>query len=214
MNLPFSAFRHAGWIAAGLFALAAIAFGALLDGYSHAVYPLALMGARAVPRAAAFNVLAFVVPGLLVAWICMRLRVVLPHASGWTARIGARMVLISAVAFAAQGVLPLDLDDMEGAISARHAAAWMLWWIAFATGGALVAIGLRASADQWQAFGTITLVAAILVPLFALVLALLLPAGIAQRIAFGAWFAWAIAANYAVSRAATSASGSSPTIPM
>ena len=44
---------------------AAIVFALLLDGYSHREFPLALLGAEGVPRALAFNLCAFVLPGML-----------------------------------------------------------------------------------------------------------------------------------------------------
>jgi hypothetical protein len=204
-----SIFRYAGWLAAGLCAVATLGSAAMIDGYSHAQHPPALLGAKAMPHAFAYNLLAFVVPGLLVAWIALRLRERLPEAAGWPARIGAQLMLLSALAFVAQGLLPLDLDDLEGAVSSRHAAAWMLWWIAFGAGGALLALGLRRQ-PPWTSFAATTLLAAAMAPMFALFVSQLLPAGLAQRIAFAIWFAWAIGAGY-VTRSAASASGSSPT---
>lgn len=204
--------RHAGILAATLCATTGAAAATALDGYSHAQYPLAVLGARAVPHALPFNLLAFVLPGLLVAWGMLHLRAALPAAARWPARIGAQMALLSALAFAVQGLLPLDLGDLDGPASRLHAAAWMAWWIAFAGGGALLASGL-ARRPAWGWLATATLLAATLVPACALFVALLLPAGIAQRLAFALWFAWAIAAGMAVSRAAASAPGSSPTAP-
>ncbi len=103
-------------------------------------------------------------------------------------------MLLSALAFVAQGLLPLDLEDLDGAGSSRHAAAWMLWWIAFGAGGALLALGLRRQ-PAWTSFAATTLLAAAMVPMCALLLSQLLPAGLAQRIAFAIWFAWAIGAG-------------------
>lgn len=202
--LILSHLRHAGWLAALLCLLAVLGFAALLEGYSHSQHPPAVLGASAVPHATAFNVLAFVVPGLLVAALSSRLRGQLPVAAGIAARVGVQTIVLSALAFAAQGVLPLDLQDMDGPVSGRHAAAWMLWWIAFAAGGLLLAFGLRRH-PGWKPVARAVTVAAIAVPLLALVLPYLLPAGIAQRAAFAAWFAWATCAGY-VSRSALSAS--------
>ena len=46
---------------------ATLGFGAMLDGFSHATHPVALLGARGVPRWWAFDLFGFVLPGLL-AW--------------------------------------------------------------------------------------------------------------------------------------------------
>lgn len=204
--------RHAGSVAAALCASAGAGYAAALEGYSHAQHPLAVLGARTVPHAVPFNLLAFVLPGLLVAWGMLRLRAALPATARWPARIGTQMALLSALAFAAQGLLPLDLGDMDGPASRRHAAAWTAWWVAFAGGGALLASGL-ARWPAWRRLAAATMLAATMVPAFALFVAVLLPAGIAQRLALALWFAWAIAAGVAVSRAAASAPGSSPTAP-
>lgn len=209
--------RHAAVLAALLAAASAIAFGAQVEGYAHAQHPLALLGAAPLPHALAFNLLAFVLPGLLVASIALRLRMSLaetgaPHALRWYARIGAQLLLIAALAFAMQGLLPLEADDLEGVRSSRHAAAWMVWMIAFVAGGLLFGIGVRA-APPWRAVATMTLGASLALPVLALVLPGLLPAGIAQRLAMALWFAWAIHAGSflarpRVSRSAVSARGS------
>jgi hypothetical membrane protein len=192
--------RYAAVVAALLFTGTALVMAARIEGYSHVLHPLALLGAKPLPGADLFNLLAFVLPGALVAWVAWRVRAMLPAAARWPARIGAQLLWLSALAFALQGVLPLDAGDLDGVRSARHAAAWMVWWIAFAAGGLLLARGLR-GADGWQAIASTSLLAAVLVPLCALVLPQLVPAGIAQRLAFALWFAWAIHAGLAVSRA-------------
>lgn len=210
--------QPAAW-AAAVFALALVVLASGVDGYSHLQHPVAWLGAEPIPNVAGFNLLVFVLPGLLVAWTMLRLRTALPSLGEgpdrpvprWSARLGAQMALLSALAFAMQGVLPLDADDLDGVQSGRHATAWMAWWIAFATGAALLAIGLRGVRAGRRLAATSAL-AAVLVPACALALPQLLPAGLAQRLAFAVWFAWAIhagaAAHRPVSRNAASATGS------
>ena len=201
--------RHAAAWAALVFALALAGFSSGVEGYSHLQHPVAWLGAQPLPHATAFNLLVFVVPGLLVAWMSLRLRAAFSSpgdaggkaSAGWAARIGAQLVLLSALAFALQGILPLDATDLDGPRSGRHAAAWMAWWIAFATGGGLLATGLRGH-RAWRATAKFSLLAAVLVPLCALVLPHLLPAGLAQRLAFAVWFAWAIDAGALLNRSA------------
>jgi hypothetical protein len=201
--------RHAAVLATLLFAAAAVGFATRVADYSHALHPLSLLGAMQMPYGSAFNWMAFVLPGGLVAWVALRLRGQAPLLAGsgraapWAARVGAQLLLISALAFAVQGLLPLDLDDLDGVRSSRHAAAWMVWWIAFVAGGVLWAIGARASAQARQ-LATVSLWVALSLPLLALVLPRLLLPGIAQRLAFGLWFGWAIYAGHLVNRAALS----------
>jgi len=205
---------HAAVLAALLFTVASVGFAARVADYSHALHPLSLLGAMQVPSASAFNWVAFVLPGGLVAWVALRLRgqVSLSAGSGraaqWAARLGAQLLLISALAFAVQGLLPLDMDDLDGVRSSRHAAAWMVWWIAFVAGGVLWAIGTRAHAQARQ-LAVVWLWMALLLPVLTLVLPRLLLPGIAQRLAFALWFGWSIYAGHVVNRAALSRSAAS-----
>lgn len=192
---PFG--RYAGLAAALAFALAALGFGAALAGYSHAQHPLALLGARGLPHALAFNLLGFVIPGMLAAAAAIALRTRLPADAGWSARIGARLLLLSALAFAAQGLLPLDPADLDARPARLHAVAWMLWWIAFVPGAGLLAwSALAARPRRLAAFAT-HVVAAGCVLAFVWLPGEGIAAGIAQRIAFAAWFGWLAWAGYA-----------------
>lgn len=186
-------------VAGGMLWLAALlGFGAMFDGYSHARHPVALPGAAGIDHALAFNVLGFLLPGLLVAWAALRLRAMLDHA-GWPARIGAHLWLLSALAFAAQGVLPLDPEEMDAGSSRLHAVAWSLWWIAFLPGAVMLALRSRTFA---VALG----IAAAVLP----VAALLMPVGLSQRVAIAAWFVLVGVAGHALARSEERTSGAGP----
>lgn len=173
----------AGWAAALACVAAAVAGGMRLDGYSHALHPLALLGAAGVPGASAFNVAGFIVPGAVAALVALGLYRALPETAGWLPRIGARMLLLSAVAFAAQGLLPLDPQDLDGAGSGLHASAWLAWWVAFIAGAPLLAAGLGR-------IRVVTIATACVLVAMMLVPQSLLEPPLAQRIAFAAWLAW------------------------
>lgn len=188
------AMRFVGIAAALLFAASVVGFGAALDGYSHQGHPAGLLGAAGIPSAMAFNVLAFVLPGALAAWLAWRLRTRLPAGAPFSARIGLQLVLLSALAFASQGVLPLDPRDLDAYATRLHASAWMLWWIAFVPGALLLAwAAWRARPRRLMSF-IAHLLAAISVIGFALPAERWLGAGIAQRLALAAWFGWLILA--------------------
>ena len=178
--------RHAGWLAALCAVLAVLGFGAALEGYSQAQHPLAWLGASGFPRALGFNLSGFVIPGVLAAVAAMALRSRLPGDAGWPARIGARLLLLSALAFAAQGLLPLDPDDLDGQASQWHATAWTLWWIASAAGAVSIAGGLLRR-REWRAFAWVALIASGLIAVFSLSPPGDWPVGIAPRIALGEW---------------------------
>lgn len=179
-------------MAAFAFAAALAAFGALLPGYSHLAHPVGLPGATGMPHATGFNLIAFVLPGLLAAAVAIAWRGRM-EATTWTARVGAQALLLSSLAFAAQGLLPLDASDLDAGRSRLHAAAWTGWWIAFGVAGALLAAGLR-SGPQRGAARAVAWAAAMALPL-ALAGPALLPAGLCQRLAFALWFAalWFVA---------------------
>lgn len=168
------------------FVAAATICGVMVDGYSHREHPLALLGASGVQGALAFNAFAFVLPGLLVALIFWTIRSALPAAANWLTRIGTQLATLSALAFAAQGLFPLDPGNLGGQANALHALAWTVWWIAFSAAGALLA-----ASGPSRGFRRATVVASIAV------LALALPswpgamAAIAPRLAFVLWFVWA-----------------------
>jgi hypothetical membrane protein len=175
---------------------AAVGFGMASPEFSHLRHPLALLGARAEPHALAFNLLGFVLPGLLLAWAALRARRAM-GAAGWGGRIGTQLVLLSALAFAAQGLLPLDPYDLNAPASRLHALAWTCWWVAFVPGALLLASSLRGG----RAVG---IALALLVPGFALFAADAMPAALAQRVAVVLWFAWWLALGAALPRKALS----------
>lgn len=192
--------------AIALFALALVLARVGLPGYSHDLHPVALRGASGLPFAFAFNLSAFVLPGALLLWTGQRMRDALADA-GWLARIGNVLVQLSALAFAAQGMLPLDPGDVDAVASRLHALAWMLWWIAFVPGALLLAF----AAKRGGGFALACLIAALMVPLIAVFAPIGLWVGLAQRLVFGLWFGWWLVAARAVTCASTSAPGSSTT---
>jgi hypothetical protein len=186
--------RHAGIAAAVLFAVAVTGFGAALEGYQQSQFPVALLGAKGFPHALAFNLLAFVLPGMLAGVVAMDLRRRLPGDAGWPLRVGAQLVFLSALGFIAMGLLPLDPRDLESDASRFHGTAWMLWCVAFIPGAGLLAAGLLRR-PGWRLFARLSLLAAMVVLVAAFVLTNVIAAGIAQRVAFGAWLGWLILAG-------------------
>ena len=175
--------------AAALFVIALLLANVGVPEYSHRVHPVALRGTDGLPWAFAFNLLAFVLPGALLALAGQRLRGGFGDA-GWLARIGLVLVQLSALAFAAQGLAPLDLSrPLDVGPSRIHVAIWNAWWLAAAAGALLVARGAW-RLPRWRSLLPVGVVVAL-----AMVLALqtdLLPLGSGwrQRLALAAWFGW------------------------
>jgi len=113
-------------------------FGMRLDGYRFLSHPFALPGARGLPGAGVFNALVFVLPGGLMAVLADGLRRWLPKPSTWRWRLGCALALLAALAWGCQGLLPLDVAQLDGVGSRWHAAAWTLWWLAAASSSVLL----------------------------------------------------------------------------
>ncbi|WP_295565199.1 DUF998 domain-containing protein [uncultured Stenotrophomonas sp.] len=181
--------RLSGLVAALLFVLAVLGFGAGLDGYAQVRHPVALLGAQGVPHALAFNLLGFVLPGLLAVVVAECLRRGLPATAGWAPRVGSQMLLLAGLAFAAMGLLPLDVDDLHGPASQLHASAWMIWVLGFVAGTLLLGMS-RLRQAQGRGLGGMAVACGALAGLAAFALQGLLPAPLAQRIAFACWAGW------------------------
>lgn len=178
----------AGFAAGVCFALALAGFGSALTGYGQLHYPVALLGAAGVPRATAFNLLGFVLPGLLAAFVALHRRRGLPPSAPLAARLGWTMALLAALAFAAQGLLPLDASAPDAGRGRLHGVAWGLWGIAFAA--AATALSMAALRLQRGLAAAGHLAAGVFVFSLAWLAADLVPAALAQRAAFACWFAW------------------------
>lgn len=188
----------AALLAAGLFLAALAGFGGVLEGYWHASHPPAYLGARGVPGAVLFNLLGFVLPGLLGMVVMGGVRRRLEGAR-WAARVGSWLWLLSAFGFAMQGLLPLDLADMDASRSRMHASAWAVWWLAFVPGGLLLALGL-APTPGWRPLRMTALTGALLLPLLALYAPLGMSVGVSHRLALVLWFACLVVAGFAAQR--------------
>ena len=190
--------RWSGPAAAIVFVAALLGFGLALPGYSQIAHPVAMLGAKGVPHATGFNLLGFVMGGVLAAVAALGLRRRLPDDAGWPLRVAAQLILLSALGFAAMGVLPLDPEDLDNPASSLHATAWMLWWVAFVPGALLVALGLRGRAP-WRTLAWASVIATLLVLFVALLAVELMPAGVAQRLGYLGWLAWLWTASRAPS---------------
>ena len=191
----------AGLVAGPLFALALAWFAAPLPNYRHADHPPALLGALGYPGAVAWNVVGDGLVGMLALLATQALYLALRDAAaGRMARIGATLALLAALAFIAQGVFPLDINQaIDVGPSRRHVAVWNLWWIAAAAGALFTAFGVR-RLQGWRTLLPVGVVVAALIALALLGGVGDLGNGWLQRIALAAWFGWLAWASLLVLR--------------
>lgn len=182
--MPVARTQWVAAAAAAMFFISVAGFGMASPDFEQLRHPVALLGARGEPDALAFNLLGFVLPGLMLGWLAWRWREANGN-SGFGFRLGLQLVLLSALAFTAQGLLPLDPANLLAPASRLHALAWSAWWVAFLPGAVLVAVGAGRGAGP-----ALLLVLAMLVVVLVVAAGSLLPAPLAQRLAFAGWFAW------------------------
>jgi hypothetical protein len=202
---------HAGWLAGAVFAVALSWLGASVPGYEHAHMPVGFLGMRGVPLAAYWNVVGFIVPGLLVAWFALSLLAPLQRdgAGMLLARIGVWLLLISGLAFAGNGVFAYDLAEPDGPASKLHVAMLTIVLLGFLPSTLLLALGLRRH-PAWRAL-------VVCGPLLALAVLLsvaqrmgeLVPLlqgnpGYAQRITLALYFLWLALASVVALRSGQS----------
>lgn len=180
--------RRAGLAAGVCFAVAVAGFGAALDGYAQAQWPVALLGATGVPRAGAFNLLGFVVPGLLAAFVLLCRRGAVAQQAPWPLGLGWTLALLAAIAFAAQGLAPLDPGAPDAGRGRWHGIAWALWGLAAAAAGLALGLGSLRAGQRGRALGH-GAAGGLVFALGWLAGDAVAPA-VAQRLAFAAWFAW------------------------
>ncbi|WP_372012378.1 DUF998 domain-containing protein [Pseudoxanthomonas sp. 10H] len=194
MNLSARLRLPLALVAVASIVIATLVAGLATEGYSQLRHPLAWLGAEQMgARGTLFGLFGFVLPGLIGAWIALELRPRLPADAGWAARIGAQLALLAALGFAAQGVLPLDLEAVDQGASRYHATAWLLWALAFPLGGGLLAAGLW-QRTGWRGFAAFTALAALVVVACGFLGSSWIGAASAQRVAFAAWLGWGMLA--------------------
>jgi len=182
-----------GPLAAVIWLVAVVVFGASLDGYDQLRHPVSLLGARGVSGGELFSAVGFILPGVLAAIAMFDLVLRMPASAPRSLRVGGQMLLLAGVAFAAMGLLPLDADDIENRASQLHASAWLLWLVAFCAG----AIALRLGADKnspWRSLATLALVCALWSACSAFLFQAAMPVAMAQRLAFLGWLVWLLGA--------------------
>lgn len=197
---------HAGWLAAALFVLALLAMGAATPGYVHADEAVSNLGAVGAPHARWWNLLGFVVPGLLIALFAYALAMTMrDDGIGAAGRIGLWLLCFSGLAFAGGGIWAYDLTRPFERASQLHVAMLTLTMVAFLPAAALVAVGLRGRSN-WRALVSVGPVLALLtaasiadragnfIPM------LETTPGYGQRITLALYFAWMVLASWVALR--------------
>jgi len=170
-----------GWV------LSVAGFGVALDGFEQGRHPVALLGAGGIAHALGFNLLGWVLPGLLATAMALCLLARLPAGSSWLLRVAGQLLVLAGLAFAGMGLFPLDVQDLDGPASQAHASAWMVWALAFIAGTLMLGVG---SWRRSPPLARLALGCGLVAAVTAFALQGVVPAPLAQRLTFAAWASW------------------------
>lgn len=176
-----------GPAAAVVFVLSVAGFGMALEGFEQGRHPVALLGAGGIPHALGFNLLGWVLPGLLATAMALCLLARLPAGSSWLLRVAGQLLVLAGLAFAGMGLFPLDVQDLDGPASQAHASAWMVWALAFISGAVMLGLG---SWRRSPPLARLALGCGLVAAVTAFALQGIVPAPLAQRLTFAAWALW------------------------
>lgn len=188
----------AGIAAVVVFWTALFGFAAAYPGYSHFHKAISELGAFGAPHALAWNLIGFIIPGLLLAACGAGLGRAI-DVSG-RATIVYWLLVLSGVGFAGTGVIPAEMRQgspfMRSPFTVGHVVMTLLSGIPW-TIAAFLVVGRVKQNPVWQHSTRVSIVLAVACVVgFALnILAPSLPVladrpGLAQRISFGVYFAW------------------------
>jgi hypothetical membrane protein len=177
----------------GLFWSSVFGFAALRSDYSHATDAVSELGVWGAPNMWGFNLLGYVMPGVLLAAACWIIaRRVRPRA-----HVMSGVLAWSGLAIVLAGLAPGDLRQMNSLTSILHVTgslSGILLWLPGVIWLGIVSLGTRRRLAI-VCFGGL----ALMVGAFSLYIVLL--PGIVQRLSFGVLFGWSIAAALATPRA-------------
>jgi hypothetical membrane protein len=198
---------HGGWVAAVLFVLALLLLAAATPGYRHAQHAVGFLGMHGAAHAAWWNLCGALLPGALLVAFTLALRVPLAASgAGSASRIGAWLLLLSALAFTGSGVFAFDPRAPGGLATQLHVAMLTLVLLGFLPGALLLGLdaGRRPGWHALRGWGLLLAagtVAAMVQEGIGLVPALDGHPGALQRITLGLYLAWMALASRVARRA-------------
>jgi hypothetical membrane protein len=189
--------RQIGFLGVGawiLFWAASVVFGALRPSYSHVVNTISELGAVGTPHATAWNVLGFIVPGVLLAIVGATIARAANVQRSSSRTIATALLALSGLAVAGQGLMPAEMvngvADVTSASTRGHFISSLISGAAWAVGALLLVTPMRTN-STWRGLHIVSVVLVVLTLVASFVLRGALPDGLAQRIGnafFCGWF--------------------------
>jgi hypothetical membrane protein len=172
---------------------ASFVLGALRPSYSHSVNTISELGARGTPNAAVWNIVGFIVPGLLLALVGGAIAQSIGREKSVLRTLSTALLVLSGLAIAGQGVIPAEMTNGVADITSPYTrghfisslvsgAAWVI--------GVLLLIGPMKRSPEWRRWRIVSVVLVVLTLSASIVLRGALPDGLAQRLGNGVFFTW------------------------
>jgi hypothetical membrane protein len=182
-----------GIAACVVFWSASFVLGALRPSYSHSLNTISELGARGTPNAIWWNVVGFIVPGLLLALTGGVIAQSIGREQSKLRSLAGLLLVLSGLAIAGQGVFPADMTNGVADITSPYtrghfisslvaAATWSI--------GVLLLTGLMKRSPDWRSLRVVSIVLVLLALVAAFALRGTLPDGLAQRLGNAIFFAW------------------------
>jgi len=177
----------AGTASAVLFWTALLAFGSLDPTYSQVTRAVSELGMAGAPHQWAWNVTGFILPGILLAGFGLGMA----RTMDGPASVGAALLCLSGIFFAATGIFPADLQNMKAFATRAHILASLASFLVWLPAPILIAVGAKRRA--MRALMWVSIAGLICVLSGVIVGREVLARGLAQRLNFATYFAWVLA---------------------
>ena len=168
-------------------------FGALRPSYSHIANTISELGAVGTPHATAWNVLGFILPGLLFAIVGAAIARAANPQPSLSRTFATILLVLSGLAVAGEGVMPAEMvngvADAASSSTRGHFISSLISAAAWAVGALLLAGPMRRSAN-WRGLQIIGVALVVVALVSAFALRGILPDGLAQRIGNAFFCVW------------------------
>ena len=172
---------------------ASFVLGALRPSYSHSVNTISELGARGTPNATVWNIVGFMVPGVLLALVGGVIAHSIGRQKSGLGTLSSVLLVLSGLAIAGQGAIPAEMTNGVADITSPYtrghfisslvsAAAWVV--------GVLLLSGPMKKSPEWRGLRSISIVLVLLALVASIALRGVLPDGLAQRLGNAVFLTW------------------------
>jgi hypothetical membrane protein len=189
-----------GVFACVVFWLAMFVLGALRTPYSHVTNYISELGAIGTPHAVAWNIVGFILPGVLLAFAGKAIgdspspKSLMSRTAGW-------LLVLFGISIAGQGLFPAVIEDSRPVVTSWHTTTHLLMsvltGIAWALALLLLIVPMRRD-PRWHGWYVFNIAAVLLVAIGSPGLSGAVPKGLSQRIIDVLVFGWFIATSLKV----------------